>query len=105
MLTSRHIEEDCREVRQNREVCSKVQCLVIRTKLGGRLDESQRRRQCECGCRAEWPLTTVLQEKYSDDESQQMPCHVYNSGFCVERDMQNHLRRSLYLFSLCYITN
>ena len=35
MLTSRHIEEDCSEVRQNREVCSKVQCLVIRTKLGG----------------------------------------------------------------------
>ena len=35
MLTSRHIEEDCREVRQNREVCSKVQCLVFRTKLRG----------------------------------------------------------------------
>ena len=39
------------------------------------------------------------------DESQQMPCHVYNSGFYVERDMQGHLRRSLYLFSLCYIAN
>ena len=33
-----------------------------------------------------------------DDESQQMLCHAYNSGFHVERDMQNHLRRSLYLF-------
>ena len=39
------------------------------------------------------------------DESQQMPCNVYNSSSYVERDMQNHLRRSLHLCSLCYIAN
>ena len=32
------------------------------------------------------------------DESQQMPCNVYNSCSYVERDMQHHLRRSLHLF-------
>jgi len=39
------------------------------------------------------------------DEGQQMPCNVCNSCSYVERDMQNHLRRSLHLFSLCYIAN
>ena len=37
------------------------------------------------------------------NESQQMPCHVYNSCSYIERDIQNHLRHSLHLFSLCHI--